>query len=76
MSERLDKLEKAGLVERAVDDENQKFKRINITKQGKIAVIQCKKIMLEFEKVLYKGFTKKDKTQLEDYLKKAFKESK
>jgi DNA-binding MarR family transcriptional regulator len=73
MSERLDKLEKSGLIERTVDENNLKFKRIFITKQGKIAVVQCKRIMQQFEKVLYKGFSKKDKTQLEDYLKKLIK---
>lgn len=68
MSERLDKLEKNGYIERAVDEDNLKFKRVYITKEGKLAAVQCKRILREIEDVLFKGFTKKDKNQFEEYL--------
>ncbi len=68
MSERLDKLEKSNYIERVVDEDNLKFKRIYITKEGKLAAVQCKRILREIEDVLFKGFAKKDKKQFEEYL--------
>ena len=70
MSERLDKLEKNNYIERVVDEDNLKFKRIHITKEGKLAAVQCKRILREIEDALFKGFTKKDKKQFEEYLNK------
>lgn len=68
MSERLDKLEKSEYIERVVDEDNLKYKRIYITKQGKLAAVQCKRILREIEETLFKGFNKKEKKQFEDYL--------
>lgn len=70
MSERLDKLEKNGYIERAIDEDNLKFKRVYITKEGKLAAVQCKRILREIEDILFKGFTKKDRNQFEEYLNK------
>lgn len=70
MSERLDKLEKNGYIERAVDEDNLKYKRVYITKEGKLAAVQCKRILREIEDILFKGFTKKDRAQFEEYLNK------
>lgn len=70
MSERLNKLENMGYIERSIDDDNSKFKRIFITSEGKIAATQCRKIQNEFNSILYKGFTKKDIKQLEMYMEK------
>lgn len=70
MSERLDKLERNGYIERAIDEDNLKFKRVYITKEGKLAAVQCKRILREIEDILFKGFTKKDKSQFEEYLNK------
>ncbi len=70
MSERLYKLEALGYIRKSVAEENQKYKRIFITTEGKKAVIQCNKILNEFEEALYKGFTKKEIKQLEDSLEK------
>lgn len=70
MSERLNKLEILGYITKDIDDINQRYKRIYITPTGKKAVTQANKTLTEFEKKLYKGFTKKDKKQLESYLEK------
>lgn len=70
MSERLDKLEKSEYIERTIDEENLKYKRIYITKQGKLAAVQCKRILREIDETLFKGFNKKDKKQFENYLNK------
>lgn len=68
MSERLNKLETLGYIERNIDDSNSKYKRIFITSSGKMAAIQCRKIQKEFEKIMYNGFAKKDIKQFEEYL--------
>ena len=68
MSERLNKLEDMGYIERTIDEDNSKFKRIFITSSGKSAAIQCRKIQNEFNNTLYKGFTKKDVKQLESFM--------
>ena len=70
MSERLNKLENMGYIERMVDDNNSKFKRIFITQEGKTAATQCRRIQKEFNEILYKGFTKKDIKQFEMYFNK------
>lgn len=70
MSERLNKLESLGYIEKGVDENNQKYKRVYITSLGRKAVTQANKTLNEFDEKLYKGFTKKDKKQLEEYLEK------
>ena len=73
MSERLNKLERNGYIERITDEDNSKFKRIFITASGKTAVIQCRKILNEVDEQMFKGMTKKDKTQFELYLNRIIK---
>ena len=70
MSERLNKLEGMGYIERSIDEDNLKFKRIYITSSGKTAAVQCRRIENEFNSSLYEGFTKKDIKQLQTYLEK------
>ena len=70
MSERLNKLEMLGYIERSIDESNSKYKRIYITSAGKMAAVQCRRIQNEFEEIMYRGFTKKDIKQLEIYLNK------
>ena len=70
MSERLNRLESLDYIVRNTDEYNSKYKRIFITSAGKIAAIQCRRIINEFEDKMYKGFTKKYIKQLETYLDK------
>lgn len=70
MSERLNRLETLGYIERSVDEANSKFKRIYITSNGKTAAVQCRRIQNEFDEIMYKGFTKKDIRLLEQFLDK------
>ena len=70
MSERLNKLEALGYIERNIDESNSKYKRIFITSAGKMAAVQCRRIQNEFDDIMYKGFAKKDIKQLESYLEK------
>ncbi len=72
MSERLNKLEEMGYIERIIDENNSKFKRIFITQTGKIAAVQCRRIQNEFNQMLYNGFTKKEIKQLENYLNRLY----
>ena len=68
ISERLNKLENLGYIERNIDESNSKFKRISTTSAGKVAAIQCRRIQNEFEELMYSGFTKKEIKQLGNYL--------
>lgn len=70
MSERLNKLEALGYIEKGIDEDNQRYKRVYITPSGRKAVTQANKMLNEFDEKLYKGFTKKDRKQLEEYLEK------
>ena len=73
MSVRLNKLEKSGYIVREIDENNLKRKRVYITVEGKKVSIQCRKILNEFDEILYKGFSKKEKLQLEKSLEKIMK---
>ena len=73
MGERINKLEVLGYIIRIVDENNLRCKRVFITPEGKKAAVQCNKILNEFEENLFKGFTKKEKKQLDDCLEKMIK---
>lgn len=70
MSERLNKLENLGYIERVQDDENLKYKRIYITQEGKTAAIQCRRILKDIEEKLFKGLTDREVAQFEKILMK------
>ena len=76
MSERLNKLENLGYIERLHDGDNLKYKRINITSEGKIAAVQCRRILNDIESKLYEGFSEKEITQLEKMLNRVVENSK
>lgn len=76
MSERLNKLEDLGYIERIQDGENLKYKRIAITSEGKVAAVQCRRILNEIETNLFKGFTDKEVSQFEKILIKVVENSK
>ena len=65
MSVRLNKLEKLDYITREIDKDNQKKKRVYITSIGKSVCGQCRRMVREFEELMYHGFTKKEKQQLE-----------
>ena len=73
MSVRLNKLEKLGYIVREIDEDNLKKKRVYVTIEGRKVSVQCRKILNEFDMLLYKGFTKKEKLQLEMSLEKMLK---
>lgn len=70
MSERLNKLEALGYISRTIDESNLRLKRVFITPEGKKASIQCSRILNEFDSDVFKGFSKKDLKQFEEYLEK------
>ena len=63
MSVRLNKLEKSGYIVREIDEDNLKKKRVYITVDGKKVSAQCRKFTREFNEIMYKGFSQKDKKQ-------------
>ena len=68
MSERINKLENLGYIERVHEDGNLKNNRIYITQSGKQAATQCRRILGDIETKLFKGFSKKDIANLENTL--------
>ena len=68
MSERINKLETAGYISRVHEDGNFKNNRIYITPDGKAAATQCRRIMKDIEKKVYKGIQKKDILSMEKTL--------
>ena len=68
MSERLNKLEALGYIERVQDGDNLKYKRINITSEGKAAAVQCRRILKDIESNLFAGFSDKEVAQFEKLL--------
>lgn len=73
MSVRLNKLEKNGYIVREIDEDNLKRKRVYVTVEGKKVSVQCRKILNEIDTIIYKGFTKKERAQLEISLEKILK---
>ena len=70
MSVRLNKLEKLNYITREIDKDNLKKKRVYITTVGKSVCGQCRRIVREFEEMMYHGFTKKERQQLENGMEK------
>lgn len=73
MSVRLNKLEKSGYIVREIDEDNLKRKNVYVTEEGRKVSIQCRKILKELDLIIFKGFTKKEKAQLEESLEKIIK---
>ena len=70
MSVRLSTLEKSNYIVREINKNNLKRKNVYITEDGKKASIQCRRILREFDEQMYKGFTKKEKSMLNESLNK------
>ena len=76
MSERLNKLENLGYIERVQDDDNLKYKRIAITSEGQTAAVQCRRILNDIETKLFDGVSAKDVAVFEKTLKRIVENSK
>jgi len=68
MSERINKLENAGYIARVHEDGNFKNNRLYMTKEGKIAAVQCRRILNDIENKLFSGFSKKEIDTFENML--------
>ena len=76
MSERLNKLEALGYIERIQDGDNLKYKRIVITAEGKTAAVQCRRILKDIDNKLFEGLSAKEVAQFEKILIKMVENSK
>ena len=75
MSERINKLENMGYITRVHEDGNFKNNRLYMTKEGKLAANQSRRILNDIENKLFKGFTKKDINTFEQFLVKILENS-
>ncbi len=76
MSERIDKLEKLEFITRVHEDGNFKNNRLYITTSGKHASTQCRRILNDLESKLFKGFSKKEISSLDNMLQRLVENSK
>ena len=76
MSERLNKLENLGYIDRVQDEDNLKYKRIQITSEGKVVAIQCRRILKDIEERLFDGFSEKEVKTFEKFLNRIIENSK
>lgn len=62
------RMEKSGLVEKRIEQDNLRCKRLYITNKGKELSERCRKTFDEFDMVMFSGFTEKDLDLLKNYL--------
>jgi len=71
MTNRLDKLEKAGLVQRTHSSEDRRSVRVSLTEKGESLIDGLVPLHVEEQQALLKGLTEEEQTQLANLLKKA-----
>lgn len=62
------RLQKAGLIEKNVDPENLRCKRLTLTPKGRESICRYKKRFDDLDSRIFAGFTEEDKSRLADYL--------
>lgn len=62
------RLQKAGLIEKAVDDTNLRSKKLTITKKGLEMSKKCRELFDSLDKRAFAGFDESELTQLKVYL--------
>lgn len=73
MTNRLDKLEQAGLVQRNHSSEDRRSVRVSLTEKGEALIDELAPIHFQEQKSLLEGLTEDEQTQLAGLLKKALK---
>ena len=68
MSQRINRLEQLGYVTRMHENNNFKYNKIYITREGKQAATQCRRILNDIEKNIFKDITKREQTIFENML--------
>lgn len=68
----LKKLEKAGYLERRMDEEDNRFKQIELTEKGKKTVEISREIFRNIEEIMLDGVSVEDMSQMETVLKHIF----
>lgn len=62
------RLEKAGLIRRTVDEENQRCKRLSLTDEGRTAIENHNSIFKEYDELVFCGFSPQERSELMGYL--------
>lgn len=68
----LKKLEKAGYLERHMDEEDNRFKQIELTEKGKKTVETSREIFRNIEEIMLDGISIEDMSQMENVLEHIF----
>lgn len=64
----LKKLEKGGYIEKTIDNTDNRFHRIVLTKKGETVVLKSKQLFDEVDGKLFSGFSEEEKEGLDGYL--------
>ena len=71
MTNRLDKLESAGLVQRTHSSEDRRSVRVSLTEKGEALIDELVPLHIQEQQALLQGLTEAEQTQLANLLKKA-----
>lgn len=62
------RLQKAGMLDKTVDEENLRSKKLTVTDKGREMAENCRKLFDSLDERLFAGFSGKELEQLRDYL--------
>ncbi len=62
------RLEKAGLLNKAVDENNLRCKRLSVTEKGRSLAAQCRSLHDQFDERMFEGFSAQQMDQINTYL--------
>jgi len=62
------RLQKAGMLDKAVDETNLRSKKLTVTDKGREMAENCRKLFNSLDERLFAGFDEKELVQLRDYL--------
>lgn len=68
MTKMLQRMEKAGFIQRKTDPEDQRISRVYLTENGRAVQNEVEAVFLQIEKETFAGFTQEERVQLRRFL--------
>ena len=62
------RMEKAGLLRKVMDENDQRCNKVQITEQGRVFAKKCQELMKQIDEGMYRGFSSEEFNELGDYL--------